>query len=79
MSCLICERIAMIRQGVNPYFVAELVTLLRKAPFGSCPWKSCTIHPKSQIPMRWKAWSHFYPATSNSCSPKPRINKSKTE
>ncbi len=26
MSCLICERIDMIRQGVNPYFVAELET-----------------------------------------------------
>lgn len=26
MSCLICERIALIRQGDNPYFVAELET-----------------------------------------------------
>lgn len=25
-SCLICERIGMIREGVNPYFVAELET-----------------------------------------------------
>ena len=26
MSCLICERIEWIRQGTNPYFVAELET-----------------------------------------------------
>lgn len=26
MGCLICERIEMIRQGVNPYFVMELET-----------------------------------------------------
>jgi len=26
MSCLICERIEMIKQGVNPYFVTELET-----------------------------------------------------
>ncbi len=26
MSCLICERIEMIKQGTNPYFVAELET-----------------------------------------------------
>jgi diadenosine tetraphosphate (Ap4A) HIT family hydrolase len=26
MSCLICERIEMIKQGVNPYFIIELET-----------------------------------------------------
>lgn len=26
MSCLICERISLIREGKNPYFVAELET-----------------------------------------------------
>ena len=26
MSCLICERIEMIKQGTNPYFIAELET-----------------------------------------------------
>ncbi len=26
MSCLICERIAMIKSGQNPYFVSELPT-----------------------------------------------------
>jgi len=25
-DCLICERIDMIKEGINPYFVAELET-----------------------------------------------------